>query len=94
MAASRNEQRPSISEEDYQKILAWNSTPLHEWKTCIHNVIRGQATSQPDAEAICSEEDGSLSYSELDQLSSRLAGHLVELRHQSGTTSGEPILRS
>jgi len=88
MANSENQKQtpsPSISEVGYQRILSWNSKGLEEWKTCIHKVIHDQALARPNAEAICTEEDRSLSYSELDQLASRLAHHLITLGIKANT---------
>ncbi|KAF3490821.1 nonribosomal peptide synthase [Arthroderma uncinatum] len=45
---------------------------------CIHDLIRDQARSNPHAEAICAW-DGSFTHQELDNLSSALAHHLIEL---------------
>lgn len=44
---------------------------------CLH-AIEQQALAQPDAEAACSRE-GSLTYRELNDLSNRVAHHLISL---------------
>ncbi|KAH8602265.1 nonribosomal peptide synthase [Bisporella sp. PMI_857] len=56
-----------------------NAGRLEYWDACIHEVINKHSLTQPDAEAICSEADGTLSYLELDQVCTRLAHHLVTL---------------
>ena len=45
---------------------------------CVHDIILKQCRLYPDQIAVCSW-DGNLTYGELDDLSSRLAYHLVEL---------------
>ena len=78
MTSSAMEYQNAISEYDMELIRGWNSAQLQEWKTCIHEVIHDQALAQRDAEAICMEA-GSLSYRELDELSTSLARHLLFL---------------
>ena len=65
-----------LSGRDREQILRWNSTPLQEVKRCIHEVIEKNALAKPEAEAICFA-GGSISYTELDQLSSQLAAHII-----------------
>ena len=67
-----------FSERNKQQVLQWNSTPLEKVERCVHEVIQDQALSRPDSEAVCSW-DGSFTYKELDEVTSRLAGRLVEL---------------
>jgi len=66
------------SKNDELQNLNHKNGHLEEWKTCIHEIIQAQVLSQPDAQAVCTEE-GSLSYCELDQVSTRLARYLVTL---------------
>ncbi|TAQ85918.1 hypothetical protein B7494_g5755 [Chlorociboria aeruginascens] len=54
----------------------WNSGELEEVNRCIHEVIHDQVIAKPNAQAVCSE-DGTLSYRELDNMASKLAGYLV-----------------
>ncbi|PVH90162.1 acetyl-CoA synthetase-like protein [Periconia macrospinosa] len=63
---------------DFEKIWGWNSTVPKTMEQCVHKLIRTKAQTTPDAPAICSW-DGEMTYGELDELSSRLAGHLVQL---------------
>jgi non-ribosomal peptide synthetase component F len=44
----------------------------------VHDLFADQAAAQPESPAICAW-DGELIYSELDALSTRLAGHLLSL---------------
>lgn len=63
---------------DKELIASWNAIPPLCVDECIHQRIETQAAATPDAEAV-SSWDGSLTYSRLDDLSSRLARYLVEL---------------
>ncbi|KAI1521240.1 EntF Non-ribosomal peptide synthetase module, partial [Pyrenophora tritici-repentis] len=45
---------------------------------CVHELFADQAKEQPQAPAICAW-DGEMTYGELDELSSRLARHLVKV---------------
>ena len=63
---------------DLWRIFQWNrnvSSPLID--SCAHVEFQKVASARPDAEAICSWE-GSLTYSQLDRLSSVVANNLVE----------------
>lgn len=62
----------------WQKLRDWNATSLEREERCIHDVIGDQAKSRPDAEAVCAW-DGSLTYSKLNTLATRLAHRLVAL---------------
>lgn len=65
---------------DYHKkqILKWNSSALQRDDRCVHEVVKDQAFRTPNAEAVCSW-DGTFTYHELDEVSSRLAQHLVDI---------------
>jgi non-ribosomal peptide synthetase component F len=67
-----------FSERNKLQVLKWNSTPLEKVERCVHEVIQDQALRRPDFEAVCSW-DGSFTYKQLDEIASRLAGHLMEL---------------
>ena len=76
-----------LSDHDVAQIRDWNkSTPLAE-KTCIHHLFHRQVLKQPDAVAVCSREQ-SLSYTEIDDYSSSLAVHLIELGVRPGAFLG------
>ncbi|GAQ05471.1 nonribosomal peptide synthetase 12 [Aspergillus lentulus] len=70
-----------------QRILSWQkSIPLREaTHSAIYELVEERAAQQANAQAI-EDTDGSFTYAELDQLSSRLAAHLAD-RHdvRSGT---------
>jgi non-ribosomal peptide synthetase component F len=67
-----------FSERNKLQVLKWNSGPLEKVERCVHEVIQDQALRRSDSEAICSW-DGSFTYKQLDEITSRLAGHLIEL---------------
>ncbi|CAN9410040.1 unnamed protein product [Alternaria alternata] len=64
--------------EDRQQLWAWNQDVPPAVDRCVHDLFIEQARARPDTPAICAW-DGELTYGELDALSSRLAGHLVQL---------------
>ncbi|CAA9959472.1 Nonribosomal peptide synthetase 3 [Pyrenophora teres f. maculata] len=64
--------------EDRQQLWAWNQDVPPAVERCVHDLFAEQAKTRPDAPAICAW-DGELTYSELDALSSKLAGHLTQL---------------
>ncbi|KZZ94905.1 peptide synthetase [Moelleriella libera RCEF 2490] len=76
----------ALSDQDLDEIWAWNQElpPLIE--QCMHDIIRAVSQRQPDEVAVASW-DGSLTYRELDSLSTHLA---VELMRQ-GVTIGARI---
>ena len=63
-------------DDNIRQIWEWNGTVPEPVTSCIHSLIGERTISQPDSPAICSW-DGELSYSELDELSTRLAGLLL-----------------
>ncbi|EME46921.1 non-ribosomal peptide synthetase-like protein [Dothistroma septosporum NZE10] len=67
-----------ISETDLGRIWSWNSDLPDSVEECVHDIFTATARQQPSAPAICAW-DGALSYEELDQLTSRLARHIVSL---------------
>ena len=64
------------SEEDKLKILTWNSRTPYAQLNCMHHLVEGVTRVLPNSEAVCSW-DGSLSYSQLDVLSSSAAQLLL-----------------
>ncbi|RDL40220.1 uncharacterized protein BP5553_00199 [Venustampulla echinocandica] len=68
-----------VSQFNMERLWDWNSRALEAVESCIHDVIRDQAVARPHAEAVC-DKDGSLSYYDLDKISSRLAMHLTKLK--------------
>lgn len=67
----------AATEEDMHEIWTWNAIVSTADQACLHNLVAEQAHVQPDAPAVCAW-NGDLTYSELDELSTRLAYHLVE----------------
>lgn len=68
----------SLSENDISQIGQWNQNIPPVNNTCIHRLFEQQVQRDPDAEAVCSLER-SLTYAEVDNLSSALALRLVNL---------------
>lgn len=63
--------------EDVEEMQQWNGPVAEPMQALIHELFHQQAVEQPDAEALVSWE-GVLTFRELDELSTRLAGHLWE----------------
>ncbi|KAH0592368.1 Nonribosomal Peptide Synthetase [Metarhizium humberi] len=72
-----------LGRRDLDIIWGWNSTVPAADERFVHDLIRERSLAQPHEPAICAW-DGELSYKELDDLSTRLAGHL----HQVGVQPG------
>ncbi|KAH8891258.1 acetyl-CoA synthetase-like protein [Thozetella sp. PMI_491] len=68
----------TIDRTRFQLVLEWNKELPQCPESPVHQLIHERAAAQPNQEAVCSW-DGSLTYSELDNLSSRLASHLITL---------------
>jgi non-ribosomal peptide synthetase component F len=66
------------SEQDVQDIWKWNETHYESVNVCPHELISKTVRRQPDAIAICAW-DGNFSYRQLEDLSDRLAFHLLDL---------------
>ena len=66
------------TQQDLEKIWEWNRIVPATVERCVHEMIEERAQAQPSAPAVCAW-DGELTYGELDQLATRLAGRLVEL---------------
>ncbi|OJJ07364.1 hypothetical protein ASPVEDRAFT_65770 [Aspergillus versicolor CBS 583.65] len=65
-----------VGEMHIQEIARWNNKPMSSPpEHLIHEIISRQALTRPTAQAVCSW-DGELTYGELDDLSTRLAGLL------------------
>lgn len=61
---------------DKMLVNAWNQTLPKRADRCVHDIISEGAISSPSADAVCSW-DGSLTYAQLDSLSTRHARLLV-----------------
>lgn len=67
-----------VSSFDKEQLFHWNHEEFSTVDQCIHNIVRRQAISSPDAMAIESW-DGSFTYKSLDTLSTRIAVKLLHL---------------
>ncbi|KAK4867831.1 hypothetical protein LT330_007490 [Penicillium expansum] len=77
-------QLDTLSEENRAQILAWNSKTPKPFEKCAHHVVQEMAKKRPDALAVTAW-DGNLTYSKLDQFSSRLASYLITFGVGPGT---------
>ncbi|KAF4439343.1 destruxin synthetase [Fusarium austroafricanum] len=73
-----------VTPQDLNMIWRWNHHVPEQINRCVHDIFTDIAVSQPDAQAVCSW-DGSLTYGELDRLSTALAGKLSSLGVQVDT---------
>ncbi|POR37791.1 Nonribosomal peptide synthetase [Tolypocladium paradoxum] len=64
-----------LSSNDLEQLWRWNEIVPPPIQTCMQDLFHEKAQEQPDAVAVQSW-DGTLTYSELDELSSRLARQL------------------
>ncbi|KAI0569838.1 HC-toxin synthetase [Pyrenophora tritici-repentis] len=67
-----------VGKSDMKQLWAWNQDVPPAFDRCVHDLFAEQANTRPDAPAVCAW-DGELTYGELDALSTKLAGHLVQL---------------
>ncbi|CAG9990176.1 unnamed protein product [Clonostachys byssicola] len=74
----------TIAKDDQEMIWNWNSTVPQAKESCFHDVVAVQIRVRPNAQAI-SAWDGTLTYSEMDRLSTKLAQHLVDIGVQTKT---------
>lgn len=68
----------TISDHDLRYISAWNGTSYESAQDLVHNLVSRTAQAMPNSLAV-SSWDGELTYSQLDQLSTRLAHRLIQL---------------
>jgi len=61
---------------DERQLRKWNGTSLVGVEDCLHHLVEKSATKYPQSIAI-EAWDGALTYTEFDELSSRLAHHLI-----------------
>jgi amino acid adenylation domain-containing protein/thioester reductase-like protein len=71
-------QLSAVGSWDMQQIVRWNDRPLEPVNECLHELVSQQARLSPGNEAIYTTA-GSLTYAELDNLSDKLASHLIGL---------------
>lgn len=76
-----------FTDRDYAQVVAWaNERSLPEPRVAvIHELVETNARSNPHAMAVCAW-DGQLTYSKLDDLSTRLAQRLVDAGVGTGVT--------
>ncbi|KAF7715229.1 Nonribosomal peptide synthase (NRPS) [Penicillium ucsense] len=72
----RIEDIDAFSPEDERQIWEWNALEAKSENECVHELIATQARQNPHDVAI-DAWDGSFTYEELDDLSTRLAHHLI-----------------
>ncbi|KAL8738684.1 MAG: hypothetical protein Q9181_000568 [Wetmoreana brouardii] len=65
-----------VSNEDRQTIISWLPKQLHSNTNPVHKLVGFTTLSKPDCEAICAW-NGSLTYAELDVVSSNVARQLI-----------------
>ncbi|KAK0701263.1 hypothetical protein B0H67DRAFT_650496 [Lasiosphaeris hirsuta] len=71
----------TLGPQDAARIRAWNKwdrAAAPRSSACVHELVHRQQLVQPGSQAVCAW-DGKLTYAELDDLSHRLARHLVSL---------------
>lgn len=66
-----------VSQQDLGTIWNWNATVPETVEGCVHHIFDQRVRENPTAPAVCAW-DGELSYNQLDDLSSRLAHHLID----------------
>ncbi len=66
-----------LTKQDARRIFEWNAHTPFDIEDCLHHLLNESMSKYPDSVALLSWE-GSLTYSELDRLSSRLAHHLLK----------------
>lgn len=67
-----------FAEGHREQVLTWNAALPEPVDMCAHDEIIKRTSEFPDATAICAW-DGSFTYSELDDVTNRLAHHLISL---------------
>jgi len=68
----------TLTAEDKQQLWELNRDLPVAVERCVHDLFTKQAEARPDAPAICAW-NREMTYGELDALSSKLAGHLIQL---------------
>ena len=67
----------TVSQQDLRDIWQWNASVPPAVEMCMHDLIAEMTQRQPESTAICAW-DGELTYTQLNEMSTRLAHHLVE----------------
>ena len=71
-------QIPILNSTDEVTIRNWNSLPLKRLEECIHDAIEAQVQLYPESKTAIDSYDATLTYRELEKLSTRLAQQLVD----------------
>ena len=66
------------TDQDLDQIWQWNSDVLGGVDGCVHELIAEAAKTHPESTAVCAW-DGELTYGRLEDVSSAIAGYLVDL---------------
>ncbi|KAJ5096476.1 hypothetical protein NUU61_005832 [Penicillium alfredii] len=69
----------TVSPRELETLSTWNSSMPPSVECCLHNLVQGKMEVLPDMQAVYSW-DKSLTARQLNELSSRLAGHIRSLR--------------
>ncbi|CAK1366633.1 unnamed protein product [Cercospora beticola] len=77
---------PRISPQDLSELFSWNSTFPEPVEQSLHGIFQTQSSLVPQAKAV-DAWDGSATYAELDDMTTRLAQHLV----RKGLVVGDPV---
>jgi amino acid adenylation domain-containing protein/non-ribosomal peptide synthase protein (TIGR01720 family) len=64
--------------QDKKHVQEWNSAEPKKIEACVHDIFAQQVSSRPDSAAV-SAWDANFTYNEVDELSGRLANHLMSL---------------
>lgn len=67
-----------LSASERSRLWKWNNGVPPKVEHCVHDLITKRAMGQPTQQAVCAG-DGEMQYGQLDQLSTRLASHLIDL---------------
>ncbi|KAL4809630.1 hypothetical protein BDV18DRAFT_157379 [Aspergillus unguis] len=78
------DQLETLSDWNKQRIRKWKKQAPEEADFLVHDIVSEKAFSQPESVAI-SAWDGTLTYTELERLSSSLSAYLVRLGIRTGT---------
>jgi amino acid adenylation domain-containing protein len=66
-----------LNQKDQAMILSWNSEPVRLVNECVHHLIEKQVALHPESTIAVDSWDGTFTYKELNQLSTRLGQHLM-----------------
>jgi amino acid adenylation domain-containing protein/non-ribosomal peptide synthase protein (TIGR01720 family) len=67
-----------LSQRNREHITRWSGQMPDAVEDCVHNIIKAQSVSRPNAPAIASHDED-YTYAELDEVTTRLAHHLSSI---------------